>query len=397
MESVDGKIGVMWRVVRMKVTLILWVVFVCSTFFAVGQTQPLLKFDNGVIYVFGLRSTNTVPTAIVANDQWNKLLSVYTHEAFLKKIDQPVAGKYKWNGNVLLFRPAFPFAPGETYHAVLTLSAFSKNAGMGNVSLPDTTELTFSIAADNYPRTTVESIYPESATLPENLLKMYIYFSAPMMPGEAYEHISLTKEDGTKVEKTFLVVDQELWDSGRKRLTLLFDPGRIKRDLKSNIDLGMPLQQGEKYHLVIDSTWRDVHGNALEKTVTKTFSVTWAERTKVSPRHWKVVPPIAGSLGDVVISFDRPMDHALALKHIAIRNPSGFVSGHVETVDDFIWKFTPEHPWLEGEYVIEISPLLEDVAGNNLNNVFDLDLSKERRVNSVEPVVLPLTITLLDH
>ena len=396
MESVDSKIGVI-RSFNTKSALSLWVVFACTTFVAVGQTQPVLNFENGAIYVTGLSSTNATPASIIANDQWNKHLAVYTHEAYLRNIDQPVAGKYEWSGDSICFLPSFPFAAGETYHAVLSPGIFSKTDGLASTSLWDKSELSFSIPTDTYPQTTIESIYPESESLPENLLRMYIYFSSPMMPGEAYEHVSLRKEDGTSVEKAFLVVDQELWDSERKRLTLLFDPGRIKRDLRSNIDLGTPLQEGERYHLMIDSTWRDVHGNALEKSITKTFFVTVADRTKVSPQHWKVVSPIAGSLDDVVISFDRPMDHALALKYISIKGLSGVVSGHAQTVGDAVWKFTPDDPWLKGEYVIEISPLLEDVAGNNLNNVFDLDLSKETRVNSAEAVALPLTIGLFDH
>jgi hypothetical protein len=101
---------------------------------------------------------------------------------------------------------------------------------------------------------------------------------------------------------------------------------------------------------------------------------------------------MAGSLGEVVISFDGPLDHALALKCISINSPSGVLKGQAQTVDDTAWKFTPEYPWVKGEYFITISPLLEDVAGNNLNNVFDLDLSKESRVNSVAPVNLPFTI-----
>jgi hypothetical protein len=376
----------------MKLTISIWVVLVSVTFFAAGQAQPILKLEHGVIHVVGLPSRNAVSPTTISDEQWNTILSVYTHEAYQRNVAQPVAGKYTWDGDTILFEPAYPFAAGETYHAVFTMKAFLVSAGIKNISSWNKLELSFSLDGENFPTTEVESIYPESANLPENLLRMYIYFSASMMPGEAYDHIKLLRENGTEVEKAFLIVDQELWNADRKRFTLLFDPGRIKRDLKSNIDLGTPLEEGEKYRFVIDSTWRDVHGNALEKSMVKTFSVVRAERAKVSPRDWKVIPPLAGSLSDVVIRFDRPMDHALALKYISIHNLSGPVTGHAQTVDDTSWKFTPDHPWVGGNYVITISPLLEDVAGNNLNNVFDLDLSKESRVNSVEPVELPLSI-----
>ena len=377
---------------KMKLIFTIWVVLFCVTFFADGQAQPMLKFEQGVVRVVGLPSRDNASNAAISGDQWNTILSVYTHEAYVRNIDQPVAGKYYWNGDSILFEPAYPFAPGQTYHAVFTTKTFLNSAGIKNESSWEKSKLSFSLAKENFPSTAVVSVYPESANLPENLLRIYIYFSAPMMPGESYNHISLLRDNGTRVEKAFLIVDQELWDADRKRFTLLFDPGRIKRDLKSNIDLGTPLKERETYHLVIDSAWRDVHGNALGKSFKKTFSVTRAERSKVSPGFWTVIPPQAGSLGDVVISFDRPMDHALALKHISITSTSGVATGQTQTVNDTVWKFTPDHPWLTGEYVITISPLLEDVAGNNLNNVFDIDLSKEGRVNSGKPVELPLTI-----
>jgi hypothetical protein len=379
----------------MKLIFSIGIVLACATFFTAGQAQPVLKFEQGAILVVGLPPRNTVSTTSISDGQWNAILSVYTHEAYRRNLDQPVAGKYSWNGDSILFEPAYPFAPGETYHAFFTAEAFLTSAGIGDESSWDNAELSFSLPGENVEPTGVESVFPESAILPENLLRMYIYFSAPMMPGEAYEHIKLIRENGTVVDKAFLIVDQELWDADRKRFTLLFDPGRIKRDLKSNIDLGTPLQEGEKYYLVIDSAWRDAHGNALGKSVKKKFSVSGAERTKLSPRLWKVVPPWAGALGDVIILFDRPIDQALAMKYITINSRSGNVTGRVQMVGDTSWKFSPDHPWIEGDYAITISPVLEDVAGNNLNNVFDLDLSKQSRIRSLEQVELPLTIRSL--
>jgi hypothetical protein len=102
--------------------------------------------------------------------------------------------------------------------------------------------------------------------------------------------------------------------------------------------------------------------------------------------------PVEGTRGGVVISFDRPIDHALALKYIRNSSRSGEISGRAMTVNDTTWKFIPDNAWRKGKYVILISPLLEDVCGNNLNNPFDLDLSKERRTNSTEPVQIALTI-----
>ena len=143
--------------------------------------------------------------------------------------------------------------------------------------------------------------------------------------------------------------------------------------------------------LVVDSAWRDVHGQTLAKSVHKTFMVGEAVRKRVDPRKWKTVLPPAGSLREMHVSFDRLMDRALVLKCIRVAGPLGEVDGRL-AVSDNGYSFTPSEAWIEGNYVISILPSLEDVAGNNLNNVFDLDLSKEKRINSIEPFDIRVTV-----
>jgi hypothetical protein len=365
---------------------------------SVAGTPPVFIFKAGSLLVTNVNAANSASeTDSITNEEWRKILSVYTHEAFLRKIDQPVSGKCKWIGDTITFKPDFTFSPGETYHAVFSQNdlfntAKIKNDGVGGGKL----EFAFTVPKDTFSLTSIEAVYPEAPILPANTLRLYIHFSAPMMAGEAYQHIKLFRENGTPVERAFLIVDQELWDSERKKFTLLFDPGRIKRDLRSNLDLGPPLMEGEKYRLVIDSTWRDIHGNSLVGDFVKTFSVTTAERTKVSTTDWKVIAPLTGSKDDLVIFFDRPLDHALVSKYITINNFSGALTGKVQTVNDSVLRFTPDHPWISGKYEIAVSPFLEDVAGNNINNAFDLDVSENQRVNSREYIRIPFVIQTND-
>jgi hypothetical protein len=378
----------------MKFFFSLWVVSAMLTFRTAGQTQPILNFEQGKVYLSLDTSFSESSSAPIKNDQWKDILPVYTQEAFLRRLDQPVSGNYHWNGDTITFTPSFSFASGEIYHAVFDGQVFSNITR--NSSADSKLELSFSIPKEEFALTSIESVYPESSLLPENLLRMYIHFSAPMMPGGAYDHIKLFRGNGTIVDRAFLIVDQELWDSERKRFTLLFDPGRIKRDLKANQEFGTPLREGETYRLVIDSTWRDVHGSLLSRSVSKTFSVTEAKRTKLTTRQWNVIPPLVDAKDDLVISFDRPMDHALMSKYIVISNASsGMILGKIHSVSDTVLRFTPDHPWQRVEYVISISPLLEDVAGNNFNNSFDVDLSKDKRVYSSEPVKIRFTTSAL--
>ena len=226
------------------------------------QDVPKLVFADQSVKVINL--DNDVLTTIIRqhwrDDDWSEAFRIYTWHAHQNQIHQPLAGYYSVEGMVVYFTPLFPFAAGETYYAELDYGRLLKKSGglavgsklsggTGNI------DLIFTIPAGATGRSFVEAVYPASDSLPANLLRMYIHFSAPMSTGEAYQNIQLKDESGHIVEKSFLIVDQELWDSDRRRFTLLFDPGRIKRGIQSNIDLGTPLQPNHVYHLVIDSSW----------------------------------------------------------------------------------------------------------------------------------------------
>lgn len=374
----------------MKLSFYLWMVSVCITSVAAGQTPPAIFYDDGKVLITSLGiKASAVGASSITKEQWEEIFAVYTHEAYLKKLDQSVSGEVRWKGDTMTFTPDFPFAAGESYDVDIDYEALSEMFNLKrNSCFGEKVHLSFEVAKDEFPVTAITAVCPSSSTLPENMLRMYIYFSAPMMAGEAYDHIKLYNKDGSLVEKAFLIVDQELWNSARNRFTLLFDPGRIKRDLKSNLDLGTPLKEGLEYRLVIDSTWRDVHGNFLKSSISKTFAVTHAERRRLSTKDWSVIPPSEGSTDDLVIRFDRPMDQALILKYFQINSASGATEGRLQMQNDSLLTFKPNYPWQSGRYFITLSALLEDVAGNNFNNAFDLDLSVQGRVNSTEPVKL---------
>ena len=107
--------------------------------------------------------------------------------------------------------------------------------------------------------------------MPENLLKFYLHFSAPMSRGEAYRRIHLLDADGNEVADPFLELGEELWDRDMRRFTLLFDPGRIKRGLKPREEVGPVLEEGKQYTLVVDRDWLDATGYPLAAKMRKTF------------------------------------------------------------------------------------------------------------------------------
>src|SRR5262249_58737339 len=122
------------------------------------------------------------------------------------------------------------------------------------------------------------SVYPSADVLPENLLKFYLHFSAPMSRGHSYDHIHLQDEAGKDVKLPFLEIDEELWDPTMTRLTLFIDPGRIKRGVRPLEEIGPALESGKSYTLVIDREWKDAAGNPLRDAFRKTFKVGPTDR-----------------------------------------------------------------------------------------------------------------------
>lgn len=299
-----------------------------------------VRFEDGVI--------RAVPGA-------GGSLEVYTSDAS----DAPaVLGSTRLEGGVLIFEPRFPLRPGIRGRAI-----FRPPSGA------ETTHRFTVPAAAARPAARVEQVYPTGAELPENQLKLYLHFSAPMARGEAYQHIRLVDSKGAAVELPFLELDQELWDASGKRLTLFFDPGRVKRDVLPNREVGLPMIAGNRYSLVIDAAWPDASGAPLASEYRKTFLVTAADRTLPSVSRWRVAAPRAGTRDLLAVELGEPMDHALLLRDLSVN-----VRGEASTANgETRWLFAPAEPWVRGTYELTAATSIEDLAGNRLDRLFDVD------------------------
>ena len=278
--------------------------------------------------------------------------------------ETPMAGIYRIRADHLLFEPRFPLLPGTIYYAVSGTASKSFRLPPLAPALP----------------TRVVQVYPTADTLPVNLLKFYLHFSAPMSRGDSYRHIRLLTAEGSGVELPFLELAEELWNPAMTRLTLLFDPGRIKRGVKPLEDIGGALEVGRRYTLEIGTSWQDGRGNLLAAPFRRAFLVGAADRTPIEPSRWHLQPPQAYTHEPLTVVFNEPLDHALALRLLSVQTEhrgSKPLGGSV-TLDNHErrWCFTPRDPWQRGRYLLSVSPLLEDLAGNNIGKAFDVDTSR---------------------
>ena len=309
-----------------------------------------------------------------------------------------VIGKYSVDGAHLKFEPRFPFSAGTAYKAEIDTAALARLA----VDVPMDAEPTspfvvhyFTMPSDAKQRTTrVLGVHPSSSELPANLLRWYVELSASMTLGSALEHVRLLDESGREVQGAFLAMDQELWDPDRRRLTLLFDPGRVKRGVRTNLEAGAPLEAGHRYKMVVDDAWTDGEGAPLVSGFEHSFQAVEADRTSPDPKRWRLTVPAAGTRESFRVEFGEIVDHALASSMIGLYSADGTaVAGTVELRDDDrVWVFSPTRPWSTGDFALRVDKRLEDVAGNSIARVFDTD--RDRAAGPVDAAPSEGTVTV---
>jgi hypothetical protein len=221
------------------------------------------------------------------------------------------------------------------------------------------------------------AIYPSSDTVPENLLKVYLQFSEPMQEvGHVLDFIKVIDETEGVEKKIFLKMESELWNREHNLLTLWLDPGRIKTDLIPNRKLGLPILNGHKYSLHIDSNWRSAKGRPLKQSFNKSLVVTQRDHNKPNIKDWILNIPNANTKKNLTLIFSEPMDAILSAETLSIYdNSQNLVAGSFKILEgEKEMSFTPIYNWKTGTYKIHINPILEDLAGNNLNRLFDENL-----------------------
>jgi hypothetical protein len=273
-------------------------------------------------------------------------------------VERPaMAGSLVRDGDDLCFVPRFPFVDGTTY------TVFAGGAVAATLTRP---------RPDRPATTEVADIYPTASEVPRNLLRCYVRFTAPMSLGYVADHLRLVDDAGDPIEGALLPADHELWDPDRTRLTVLLDPGRIKRGLPGD----PALRPGTSFRLVVHQDFRDAQGIPLRAGAERRYHVGGDERRRVDPSTWAAAAPPPDSLAPLEVEFDRPLDHSLLTHCLQVTGPDGQpVDGTPEPgPGERSWRLTPRQPWKSGPHQLIVNPILEDLAGNSVTREFDRDL-----------------------
>lgn len=322
---------------------------------AAGAQSVSIQFDGACFQVSGWTANRTPPAK-----GWHSVFAVYAGAGNVP----PLLGTHVVEGGTLLFRPTYPLAPGVRYRAV-----FHHPGGGAPIET-----IVNGPSRDIAPAARVERLYPSGDVLPGNQLRLYIYFSAPMSHGEAATRVRLLNETGKALSGVFLP-GEELWDPQFRRLTMTFDPGRIKRGLTSNEAMGAPIVTGKRYTLVIDREWLDARGVPMLTGFRKVFRGGPEERHPPDPKQWRLTAPTAGTAGPLIVDFPKPMNYVLLQRMLRVSVQRVVIEGVVKVErQETRWIFTPRQPWKTGAYELVVDTALEDLAGNSIGKAFDIDV-----------------------
>jgi hypothetical protein len=296
----------------------------------------------------------------------------------------PMLGDYQIEDSRIRFTPMFPLDPGRQYH--VTFAPAGASPITATVGLP---------ATHTTPTTMVAQVYPSGDVIPENLLRLYVHFSAPMGMKGGLAYIHLLDDQGNEVTDPFLPLDAEFWNDDRTRYTVFFDPGRQKRGIPVIEEMGRSLTEGKSYTLVVDAEWRDGNGLPLKEPYRRTMKVGPPDERPLDHTAWHIQAPAAGTRTPLMVAFPEPLDQGLLLRALGVQGADGLPIGGEVSVgrNETTWSFTPKEFWKPGPHNIVAFGMLEDLAGNRIGRAFEVDrFDRSDRSTEPEQTLIPFVV-----
>lgn len=320
--------------------------------------------------------------------EWTTFFSIKTSGS-----TRSVLGDYNLSDDRVAFTPRFLPDPDIKYFVAFDFNALYRQISIEKKMIGADSILTESISFESISKKAPEvvDIYPSVNILPENTLKIYLYFSQPMGFSNPYDHIVLLDAKGTEVQNAFVELPEGLWNENRTRLTILFHPGRVKQGVGPNLKEGAIFREDELFELVISEAWKDGNGNSLDQDFTKKFFVTKAQRNKLKAKNWKF--DISCEKECLVsLSADGIIDIEMIDQMVSLFN-----ANEEEQVDFEIYPETDGTFLLRSDdfkignsYDLKINPRLEDICGNTFLNAFDYE--EGTRIKEGKPIIIPVEI-----
>ena len=191
-----------------------------------------------------------------------------------------------------------------------------------------------------------------------------------MSEGEVARHVHVRRGDtGEPIDAAFLPMEPELWDRERRRVTILFDPARIKRGLAPNRAIGYPLTEGVAVDVVVDAGFLDGDGHPL--AAGRDASLRHRPGRPAPGRPRRVAPRGPGGrdadpAGRHLRPSPRPRAPPALPRCRHRRGPRGRGRRDRGRRARRRGRSLRTRPWAAGAYELTVDGILEDLAGNSV-------------------------------
>jgi hypothetical protein len=343
---------------------------------ALQAQEPAIKLvttkpgEAPVVEVSGLakETIDQLKKQKFSDKQWREIFRVVVAGGSDEELQArpPLAGTYSITDAGIRFEPQFPLVPGQSYIARVQVEPAAKVLE-AQLALPK---------PPPGPRVAITGVYPSASRLPENTLRFYIHFSGEVARGDVYRHFKLIRDDGVEVKDPFLELEEELWSFDGQRLTMLFHPGRVKRELVPRQEEGPILEEGRTYTLTISEKWQDNEGRPIVAGFKKTFTAGPPDDEPVEPSQWSLMAPRSGTDTPLIVRLPKPLDHGMLGRVVWVEDSeSNLVPGQMTVGGgERVLTFTPTDRWARGAYKLVTDTRLEDVCGNRVGEPFEVDV-----------------------
>jgi hypothetical protein len=187
------------------------------------------------------------------------------------------------------------------------------------------------------------------------------------------DHVVLLDHKGRELDGALLPLETDLWNADRTRFTVIFDPGRVKREILPNRQMGRPLRAGEMVTLLVKEDWLDARAVPLKSEFRRAYRVGRADERPLDTASWRITSPPAGTREPLAVTFPEPLDHGLLQRALRVEYAGAPVAGDLRIGSgETRWMFTPGRPWQPGAYTVVVLPTLEDLAGNRIGRAFEV-------------------------
>ena len=288
---------------------------------------------------------------------------------------QTLGGSFIRSANSIRFKPLVPFDWDTNYTILYQESLYSFS-----IKIPE-----------DYERLEVVSVYPNAKEVPSNILKWYVSFSKPINSTNVYNHFKIMDSDGLEINRAILDLNSPLLSKDGQLLTIWIEPGRQKRDLGPNQQLGSVFKANNDYILQILQSLKDVNGVTMETHFEHHFKTTAADRKKPQLSNWSITIPKAQTKESLRIHCTDIIDYGSLINHTVILKDGNPIQGNVYfNYDNNTIIFKSLKLWNKGYYTVLFNSKLEDISGNNLKRLFDEDSQN----NSQEDYLTSLNFTI---